>query len=500
MFLLNSCFLFRKPKPTEELQCQMPSVGYVNTNKLDKLQIEINVDGSGSMIGYVNVDNSNYIQVLEALANLIEAGSTTQVEYRRIGDKVISRDDFRRDAKSRAFYDGSGKYPKVSSPIQNAIEKPETNTDKLTVIVTDLEGDDGNLISQRLKEYYFNKKLRDQGYTVGVWAVKSQFNGTVFDPKTGKVKFNYNTAEIQGKNKENYRPFYVLFIGKYAEIANYFDNIKKSFYPLVNESEMFIFPANNIVKQAINLDTLKNREQTVELPDNNQLQRLLALADENVIVKTENDNEPYELLQIVHEEKNPIEVKYKVPFSLITDKDEGGIYALDVDNNNLKLKTKVFTYSQNQSNSNNIQQAQIQPKNENQDTENKQPKPNNSQNLGKKQFFAENSNVTLQNALTIENLALTNNNQTLEFTTNINIDNLSDSQINLFEVDLILDDLKDLDWWQKWDSRNANNKDGSKTENISLFMNKLEQLSLDSIRDENNNPVIGRLCFAIHKN
>ncbi len=93
-----------------------------------------------------------------------------------------------------------------------------------------------------------------------------------------------------------------------------------------------------------------------------------------------------------------------------------------------------------------------------------------------------------------------NENQTLEFTTNINIDNLSNSQIYLFEVDLILDNMKDLDWWQDWDSKNANNQDGSKTQNISLFMNKLEQLSLDSIRDENNHAVIGRLCFAIHKN
>lgn len=515
--LTTSCSLFTAifdPKPIEELQCQLPSVGYVDTNKSDKLEISVNVDGSGSMIGYVSVNNSNYIDALDAIENVIDPNSTTTVEYKRIGrigdkvNQVISRNDFRRDAKSKVFYDGISnpeKYPPVSSPIHEAIEPASQGIDKLTVIITDLEGDDGDLISQRLRKYYFNQQLRDQGYTVGVWAVKSQFQGYVFDPKTGKARFYYNT-ETEGKSRKDYRPFYVLFIGKYAEIAHYFDQIKNLYSQLIDDSEMFIFPASNIVKQAINLGTFNTLEKTVELPDNNQLDRLVALEDDNVIVRTENNDVPYELLEIIHEDEKTIELNYQVPFPLLTENDEGGIYALNVDDGNLSLKTRVFTFSQNKTSSSNIQTAQTQVENENSETENQQPEnePLNQNNYQKdpeiKEFFQENSSVTLKNGLTIENLALINDNQTLEFTTNINIDNLSNSQIYLFEVDLILDNMKDLVWWQNWDSRNANNQDGSKTQNISLFMKKLEQLSLDSIRDENNHAVIGRLCFAIHKN
>lgn len=507
--LTTSCGLLTaifSPKPTEELQCQLPSVGDVNTNKSDKLEISVNVDGSGSMIGYVNVNNSNYIQVLEAIESVIDSSSNTQVEYKRIGHQVINRSDFVRDAKSPMFYDGSNpeKYPKVSSPIQDAIEPPSDNIDKMTVIITDLEGDDGDLISQRLREFYFNQQLRDQGYTVGVWAIRSQFQGAVYDSNTGKTKFSYDT-ETEGKNQEDYRPFYVLFIGKYAEIAHYFDQIKQLHSQLINDSQMLIFPASNIVKQAINLGTLKTLEETVKLPDNGQLDRLVGLEDENVIVRTENDDVPYELFEINHQEEKTIALNYQIPFPLLTEKDKGGIYALGVDKSDLRLKTRVFTSSKNQANTNNIKKAQTQVENENSETEN-QPEneplnqDNSEINLNVKQFFTESSNVTLQNGLTIENLALTNNNQNLAFTTNINIDNLPSSQIHLFEVDLILDNMKDLDWWQGWDSKNANNQDGSKTHNISLFMNKLEQLSLDSIRDENNNAVIGRLCFAIYKN
>ena len=497
VFLLTAC----PRKPIEEVRCDLPSVGYVSANQLDKLDISINIDGSGSMIGYVSVNNNNYTEALDAIENVVDQNQTTTVEYKRIGDdKLISRNDFRRDAKSMFFYDGSNpqQYKKVSSPIQEAIKPPSQGKDKLTIIVTDLEGDDGDLISERLKQYYFNPQIKEQGYTVGVWAIKTQFQGNVYDPNTGKTKFYYST---EGKTQEDYRPFYVLFIGKYNHIANYFDQIKNLHSQLVSDSEMFIFPASNIVKEAISLGALKTRENKVELPDNNQLERVYSLEDENVIVVTENDDIPYELFQVIHEEEKIISLDYQVAFPLLTDKDKGGSYSLAVDENNLRLKTRVFTFGKATADSNNIQPAQTQPNNaEGQDNNEesiiKQPKKESQA----KQFFQQNSNLSLQNGLTIEDLTLAKDNQTLDFVTKINLDNLSNSQIYLFEVDLILDNMQDLDWWENWDSKNANSKDGSKTENISLFMNKLEKLSLDSIRDQDNNAVIGRLCFAIQKN
>ena len=480
IFLLTGCPSTRKA--TEQLRCDLPSIGYVRSNPSDKLDISINVDGSGSMIGYVTINNSNYIKTLDAIESVVDPNKNTTVEYKRIGDKKpLSRNDFRRDAKSRGFYDGTTRYTKVSSPIQEAIKTPSEDVDKLTLIVTDLEGDDGDLISETLRKHYFNQQIRDRGYTVGVWAVKTQFKGNIFNPNTGKVKFYYTT---EGKKAKDYRPFYVLFIGKYDHIANYFNQINKLNSELANNSEMFIFPASNVVKEAINVGSLNSREKKIELPENNQLERVFSLEDENIIVSTENDDVPYELLEIVHEDKQVIPLNYQVSFPVLTNKDKGGIYSLAINKDQLRVKSKMFTFKQ---------QAQTQ-------LENEQLNDNIPKKSQEKDFFQVNSNVALQDALSIENLSLSNNSQTLNFVTNINLDNLSNPQIYLFEVDLILDNMQDPEWWQNWDSKNASNQDGSKTQNISLFMNKLEQLSLDSLRDKDNNAVIGRLCFAINKN
>jgi hypothetical protein len=427
IFLTTSCGIFGNGgKPIEEVKCDLPSFANLNTNQ-DKLDISVNVDGSGSMIGYVATNNSNYTQVLDAIESVIAPNTNTTVEYKRIGNSnPISRNDFRRDAKKVGFYDGSdSKYPKVSSPIQEAIQPLPQGKDKLTVIITDLEGDDGDLISEKLEKYYFNQTIRDQGYTVGVWAVKTQFKGNIYDPNTGEPKLYYDT---EGKDVENHRPFYVLFIGKYAQIANYFDQIKNLNSQLItnSESQMFIFPASNIVREAINLGSLQTREQNIKLPKNNQLERLLALEDDNIVVQTANDNISYEFFEIVHQGEKNIKLNYKLPFPLLTEKDTGGVYSLKIDQNNLKLQTKVFTFTQNQSNSSSnliIQSAQAneaekadtetenkplenESLNNNKSSENK-PSVNENQTLSQPQIknhFRENNNVSLQNGLTIEDV------------------------------------------------------------------------------------------------
>ncbi len=501
-FLLTACV--SPPKPKEILQCDQPEIGYLAESS-EQLDISVNIDGSASMIGYVTIDNSNYIRTIEAIERVIDPNSNNIVTYNRIADNENQNKDSRliRDARSASFYSNIqgnegilSKYKPVTSQIQKAVKPPSEKNDKLTIIITDLEGNDGRNLSDKIRSDYFNSEMREQGYTVGIWAIKSQFKGDVFDPPTGTVKFEYDT---RGRNQEEYRPFYVLFIGKYNDIANYFDQINKIHSDLVsnNKSEIFIFPASNIFKQGINLGSFRAREKTSKLPENNQLQRAFSLEDVNIAIETEDDNIPYELLEIFDsdaDEPNEISIEYQVNFPLLNSEDKGGKYALEIDPKELRFKTKVFTVDRNKLSNQSKSQSQSQSELERTE-EKKENKPQ------EKQFFSLDNNSPLEKTLTLDVLSYQNKNQILDIRGQINLDDLNNSEIHLFEVDLILDNMEDPSWWQDWDydKGNRNSNDGSKTEKISVFMKKLEQLSLNLLRDDDRNPVIGRFCFAIQK-
>lgn len=506
--LLTSC----QKTPQEQLSCNIDSIQALvsGENTVNKLYVSLNIDGSDSMLGYVTIPNNNYAKALELLANAVINTNDVNVAYKRIGDdKTLTRDNIRRDALSKTFYDGNNiTYKGVSSPIQTAITPPPEGKDKLTIIVTDLEGDDGGKIAEVLAQNYLNKDEKNQDYTVGIWGVKSQFNGMIYDPNTGKAKFSYTT---EGKSSEDFRPFYVLFIGKYDQIATYFDELKKLDTEIHNDSKMFIFPTKKILLQnPISLGSLEGRESNSKLPENNQLQRVFALEDQNVIVSTKDaNNEPYELFDIVDNTKSKLGINYQVPFPDIT-KIKGGNYALSIEDNNLITNTKVYTfnpnYQDNQVSDSTAEESEVkteenQEKSETKIEENQEQETieNEPVNKPKKEFFVLNSSGSLKQALTIRDLKLDKENQTLAFLTDININNLPNPEIYLFEVDLILDDFTGQDWWTQWSSIGQNN-DGSKTQNLSIFMNKLKSLNLKTLSNDENDPVIGRFCFGLQKN
>ena len=483
--LLTSC----QRIPEEKLSCDLPAWQTSNKNQSSALDVSINVDGSDSMLGYVTIPNNNYMKTIDLLANTIIATDNVNVEYKRIGDsQPLTRNKFRRDAITRVFYDSKDPtYKSVSSPIQSAITPPLDGKDKMTVIVTDLEGDDGGKISEVLAKYYLNQKAENHNYTVGIWGVKSQFQGIIYNPNTGRAKFKYNT---EGKKIEQYRPFYVLFIGKRQDIVNYFNELKKLDRQIEVNDKMFILPTAESFINSLNLGTISERKNNSQLPDNNQLQRVYALKDNQVTVSLKNYNsQPYELLEIVDEsEKKP-----KINFTISFPYENQDSYSLSINEQNLKTRTKVFTFSKNSSRQ---QSSQSQSEAEKQVKDNQnEPKP-----LQQKNYFQPNANSTLKQGLTIKNLTIDNSKQTLNFTTNIDLTSLSNPQIYLYEVDILLDDMASLDWWDDWSWNRSSNLDGSKTQNLAIFINKLKSLKLQTLHNENQKTVIGRLCFGLHKN
>ena len=408
----------------------------------EPLRVDIYVDGSGSMLGYVNHENSSYRQALKLLDSILTLGgsrSESTVKYYRSGDhnhqaKELTRSEFRKASKSE-FYNGQNSvFPDVSSDLASIITTPK-NSDHLTVIVTDLEQNDGdvNLIARKIKENYFHNK--DQDYAVGVWGVKSEFNGTVYSPSDASKKFSYNT---EGKTSQNYRPFYVLFLGQYQDISNYFNKLQKEQDNISDQSNFLIFSHHNLLTDVSYLNSPTVLSSDLATPSSLN----------NGDVAVEKNNQPVELLEITNKSADNLEVEYRVPLKTIS-------HTLSVDPDELETQIQTTAF----------------------DKFTKEFQPVSS----------------AKKALEFKNWQIDNNK--LNFTTTINHNNFPESNIYYFSVDVIAKDLQKPTWWNEWNLKSGN--DASKTNNLYNFMNGLKNITLNSM--DESTLTVARLCYAIQK-
>ncbi|RKU08035.1 hypothetical protein C6503_23950 [Candidatus Poribacteria bacterium] len=91
---------------------------------------------------------------------------------------------------------------------------------RLVVIVTDLFQDNSDIILlvNQLREKYI-----ENGLEIGLFGLRSQFDGMVYDTGIGQAPLPH---ESDPNNPETFRPFYLLVLGRHADIAHYFDLLK----------------------------------------------------------------------------------------------------------------------------------------------------------------------------------------------------------------------------------------------------------------------------------
>ncbi|MCY4568789.1 MAG: hypothetical protein OXD49_10830 [Candidatus Poribacteria bacterium] len=227
----------------------------------DKLVARIYFDATLSMQGFVVPDSTRYTQMCPYLESVIVSGwENEKVDFFRFGEQVepIDRNIYLQ-AEHIDFYEQENIYRETF--IQKVIDyedqlannktegitiseestemevpnTPEESTETLqlteivdaqkkegglVVIVTDLFQDRGdiNLLVAQLKEKYIKK-----GIAVGLFGMRSQFDGTVYDTGIGQPALPYRSDP---GNPETFRPFYLLVLGKHADIAHYFDLLK----------------------------------------------------------------------------------------------------------------------------------------------------------------------------------------------------------------------------------------------------------------------------------
>ena len=228
----------------------------------DSLVARIYFDATLSMQGFVAPGSTDYTRIRPYLESVIMSGwENEEVNFFRFGEQVepINRNTYLQ-AGSVDFYEDENIYretfiqkiidyedrfvsdqmeggstPEESTEIEGS-STPEKSTEvvpsteevnarkeeenPLVVIVTDLFQDRGdiNLLVAQLKEKYIKN-----GLEVGLFGLRSQFDGTVYDTGIGQAPLPYRSDPNAPKT---FRPFYLLVLGRHADIAYYFDRLK----------------------------------------------------------------------------------------------------------------------------------------------------------------------------------------------------------------------------------------------------------------------------------
>lgn len=213
------------------------------------LVARIYVDATLSMQGFVNPGSTRYTQILRPLESAITTGEwqNRRVEFFRFGTQVeaIIRNNYLQ-ATAPEFYENTNinletriqevidfetqeviNGERANNSIENRgayVESEEKINDsnevsRLVIIVTDLfqQNSDINLLVNQLREKYIEK-----GFEIGLLGLRSHFDGTVYDTGMRGTPIPYQSDL---RDTETFRPFYLLVLGRHADIAHYFDRL-----------------------------------------------------------------------------------------------------------------------------------------------------------------------------------------------------------------------------------------------------------------------------------
>jgi hypothetical protein len=187
----------------------------------DSLKVDVYFDATLSMQGFiVPGTNSYYQQTLPLLESAVDKGwSNGHAKFYKFGSRIDELQGRGHLVAAQSDFYNNPEFNKKTF-IENVIDA--ASVENLTVIVTDLFQDnaDVNLLTKRLKEKYIINN-----FAIGVIGIKSEFAGPIYDVGINNYKFDYKSNEA---DPESYRPFYVLLLGKHADIAHYYEMLEKS--------------------------------------------------------------------------------------------------------------------------------------------------------------------------------------------------------------------------------------------------------------------------------
>ncbi|TVQ47165.1 MAG: hypothetical protein EA365_04050 [Gloeocapsa sp. DLM2.Bin57] len=210
------------------------------------------LDSTLSMQGFVNSQDSGYIQTLQLLDQVIFSISNQQPQYYRLGTTIqpLVGQTSAQAAINPNFYDPQ----EEDALLEVALNNHEPNSEELIIIVTELlrSNIDYTPIIDAFRSYL------NEGKSIAIIGVRSDFSGLIFDgllrhQLTGEF-LNFQT------DPDNLRPFYLVLIGNNEVIINYFEELNKRNNHLFNP-ENFLVINNQLVANIAQFNITENYQE-----------------------------------------------------------------------------------------------------------------------------------------------------------------------------------------------------------------------------------------------
>jgi hypothetical protein len=431
-----------------EVDCNKPPIS-VSSSPSPKLDtIDIKIDGTLSMQGYVAVGNSRYIKTLEYLDKAASTSNVSpeKVKYYKFGIKPLPITGSHLQAQQVNFYNSGGanfEYNLIDAAID-----PQPMSDKLSIVVTDLYQKDTDIkaVPNRLIPYF------DKNMATGILAIRSEFNGKICDTNFGNGGcFPYKNSS----KEESFRPVYLIIVGHYDNVKNYFEKLKSLDANLFKDDQFILF-SPQLVSQPLFLSIDPrastgteglNRRQPIWVDGSQGRKQIQPEESPKTDLLEIVDRQAGNTIQLTNQQAVYSPLAYTLPI-----KKELVEQAFQPE-----VEVSIFDRSSDQ--------------------------------------FSTQGTQKLKETIYIKNLRLESNQ--IKFDTEIINDKL-ESGTYLIRINLKPNPNANnfsfpgnTQWWSKWNTE-AGKTDGSKTLNLNNFLVRLQGTTLETMKS--NNQVIGRFC------
>ncbi len=217
------------------------------------------IDQTLSMEGFVqrNPENNaaqdyNYLRAMDELAFQLSLITENQAFHKYAKDiKPVTSSELN-NATSSEFYNCPGSVPasecrNLQSDLESVLSIAAMQPDGFFVIVTDLFLKNTQFFDPKSNIKKSLSTVFDQGQSIGIYGVKSKFNGRVSGLPSGSV---YENAES--------RAFYIITIGKKNQVLEFKDNLAKDVFSSVSEEDInFTIYTNDFVLNTVTPELIK---------------------------------------------------------------------------------------------------------------------------------------------------------------------------------------------------------------------------------------------------
>lgn len=420
--------------------CDLPGI-WVETEEVNSsITPIIQIDGTPSMQGFVTIPTSRYIRTLRLIDTVVTTAfaNSQPPQYYRFG---MARSRFTDESSSLSaqkpwFYDRTLE-KLLDADLDVAIAPVEGNPrEQISIIIVDLYQQDGEIarVLNSLRVNYLEK-----GLAVGILAVKSEFDGIVYDIGLNNESVQYRTTQNQ---PEGFQPFYVLVLSTYENVAHFFDRIKTASQSeglnFTDDKFVIFYPRFLSEPLRLNIDPNPGNFNNVD-----GIRRLHTINDGNVMVSV-GDRQTTEILMLTNPNSQDKKIPYQIPY-------QGLPYLLPINDIQVEVSPSIY-------------------------------------NSEDRSFVPFNPNP-----IQFHNWNIDGNK--LNFDINFNT-RVMTSGVYWFTVDLSPKSLQSPPWWTEWNLRENEPFKGGTTYNLLPFMENLKKLNLELHQDTG----MGRLCYLLHQN